>query len=66
MSHRFAQSTSLLQTAGLIFLGDMEKVDEKNAEFENIDNLKKCRISQCPISLLKVLLCYRLQTNFLR
>ena len=58
MSHKFAQSTSLLQTTDLIFLGDLEKVDEnnaefeivtilreevveKNAEFENSDNLKK-------------------------
>ena len=39
MSHKFAQSTSLLQTTDLIFLGDLEKVDENKAEFENSDNL---------------------------
>ena len=47
VSHKFAHSTSLLQTAGLIFLGDVEKVDEKNAEFENCNNLNKGRKSQC-------------------
>ena len=47
MSHKFAQSTSLIQTAGLIFLGDMEKFDEKNAEVENCDNLNKGSKSQC-------------------
>ena len=40
-----------------------KEVAEKIAEFENSDNLKKLRKSQCPISLLKVLLCYR--PNFL-
>ena len=38
MSHKFAQSTSLLQTTDLIFLGDLEKVDENNAEFENSEH----------------------------
>ena len=37
-----------------------EEVVEKNAEFENSDNIKKRSKSQCPISLLKVFLCYRL------
>ena len=47
MSYKFAQSTSLLQTIDLIFYGDLEKVAEKNAEFENSDNFKKLRKSQC-------------------
>ena len=42
----------------------MEEDVEKNAEFENIDYLKKIIISQSPTSLLRVLLCYRLQTRF--
>ena len=42
----------------------MEEVVEKNAEFENSDYLKKRSKSQCPTSLLRVLLCYRLQTLF--
>ena len=41
MSHKFAQSISLLQTRGLIFLGDIEKIDEKNAEFEKCNNFDK-------------------------
>ena len=48
MSHKFAQSTSLLQTTDLIFLGDLEKVDEnkevveKNAEFsEHLNGMKQ-------------------------
>ena len=34
----------------------MEEVVEKNAEFENSDNLEELRKFQCPLSLLKVLL----------
>ena len=41
LSHKFAQSTSLLQTTDLILLGDPEKVDENKAKFENSDNLNK-------------------------
>ena len=41
VSHKFAHSTSLLQTTDLIFLVDLEKFDENKAEFENSDNLKK-------------------------
>ena len=40
----------------------MEEVVEKYAEFENSDYLKKRSKSQCPTSLLRELLCYRLQT----
>ena len=40
MSHKFAQSTSLLQTTDLIFLGDLEKVDENKAEFEIVTILR--------------------------
>ena len=57
MSHKFAQRTSLLQTAGLIFLGDVEKVDEKNVEFENCNNDNKGSKSQCderPSLLLQI------------
>ena len=41
---------------GIILSSDMAEVVEKNAEFENSDNLKELRKSQCTLSLLKVLL----------
>ena len=37
---------------GIILRDDLEEVVEKNAEFENSDNLKKLIKSLCPISLL--------------
>ena len=60
MSHKFAQSTSLLQTAGLIFLGDVETVDEKNAEFENCNNLKEVNpsVDERPSLLLLLQSCF--------
>ena len=37
---------------GIIIREDLEEVVEKNAEFENSDNLKKLSKFLCPISLL--------------
>ena len=53
--------SQIVSTTGIFPRGDLEEVVEKNAEFENSDYLKKWSTSQCPVSLLKVLLCYRLQ-----
>ena len=50
MSHKFAQSTSLLHTTDLIFLGNLEKVDKKNAEFGNSKIVKVLKNKEISVS----------------
>ena len=51
-----AMDKKKLINSTILFCLDMKEVVEKNAEFENSDNLKELSKSQCPLSLLKVLL----------